>query len=356
MIRRKQNNPTDDVNATLESAPNGTGAVHTSPETAVHESGNGGARRPRRRKSAEAEVEVIAVRAEPPRTPDLKPSGPDAPGARIEEFRQQSQEATRLLQDMRAEAARVAAEVQTFRQQALDAGKAYQEAGQRLLEEGRQRSESLRQQFQETQGYLDTVLQLFREAGLNLVVVFGEHLEQIKQHAQESGRQTEAARQEAAEARQQLQQVREQAREARELYETAQREAQQAGQQLSQLRQQIQDSRSELEDARREWEVVREELHNRTTKEVSAPAVEEKPRLGVTVDPVAVVSEVEPATPAEQSGLQPGDVITRVNDRAITNADELRDVINQIPAGEEVTLEVVRGNETKVFRAQLPRG
>jgi len=401
MVRRKQNPPAGDGSA-LEAAPNGTVTTTTVTDGAHTNGGttatrgrrtNGATSRPRGRKTTVTETEVIAVQTEAPlpsanlTAPVIAPEEPATRTGRGKQDRQethttartgedtrglhdQAEETTRRLREMRTEVTQVGTEVQTLKQQAADASREFHQAGQRLLEEGRQRTEALRQQFKETQEQLQTIQQLFREAGENLVVVFGQHAELIKQQAQECGRQAQAARQEVETANGQMEQVRSQTAEARRLYETAQREALDAEKKLAKLRQEVQDARRELDEARRELESARADLtRTRNTPAVVPTAVEmeganavntvagveEKPRLGVTVDPVAVVAEVGAATPAEQAGVQPGDVITRVNDKVVANADDLKQVIAETPAGEEVAVEVVRGSETKTFKATLPR-
>lgn len=56
----------------------------------------------------------------------------------------------------------------------------------------------------------------------------------------------------------------------------------------------------------------------------------------------AVIARVLPKSPAEKAGLKTGDVVTRVNGRAIQNSGELRNAIGLLPVGSRVTLEVLR--------------
>lgn len=69
------------------------------------------------------------------------------------------------------------------------------------------------------------------------------------------------------------------------------------------------------------------------------------PTLGVKVDARssgngAQIVEVEPGSPAEEAGLKAGDVVTRVNDRLIENADALIGAARSQDFGATVTLEV----------------
>lgn len=54
----------------------------------------------------------------------------------------------------------------------------------------------------------------------------------------------------------------------------------------------------------------------------------------------ALIASVEPDSPAQQAGLNPGDVVTRVDDRVIDNSDALVAAIRSQDFGQTVTLEV----------------
>jgi len=76
-------------------------------------------------------------------------------------------------------------------------------------------------------------------------------------------------------------------------------------------------------------------------------------RFGVTVGPGVVVAEVLPDTPAAVAGLQRGDVIDNVNNTPVLSAEQLRDVVQQLPAGGEAVLHVTRAGTTKEIKARL---
>jgi putative serine protease PepD len=57
--------------------------------------------------------------------------------------------------------------------------------------------------------------------------------------------------------------------------------------------------------------------------------------------------------PAERGGLQVGDVVTKVDDRRVTDADSLIVAIRSHDPGQTVTLTVTRGNSTKALKVTL---
>jgi serine protease Do len=59
----------------------------------------------------------------------------------------------------------------------------------------------------------------------------------------------------------------------------------------------------------------------------------------------AVVVEVIPNTPAAQSGLQQGDVITQLDGKAVTNSYDLRRLISESKPGTKVTATLLRGGK-----------
>ncbi len=67
----------------------------------------------------------------------------------------------------------------------------------------------------------------------------------------------------------------------------------------------------------------------------------------------AEVVEVTKESPAEKAGIEKGDIITRVNDKTIKNPQELSEVIKAMKPGEKVTIQLMRGNQTKKVTAEL---
>lgn len=64
----------------------------------------------------------------------------------------------------------------------------------------------------------------------------------------------------------------------------------------------------------------------------------------VTGDGVAVIQTV-PDTPAAEV-LQPGDIITAINDTAVTMEADMRDAVASVPVGDPLVLEIERARET----------
>jgi hypothetical protein len=74
--------------------------------------------------------------------------------------------------------------------------------------------------------------------------------------------------------------------------------------------------------------------------------------LGVTIEEAVVVAEVLADTPAQYAGLAQGDVITGINGVRINDARELQKRIDEA-AGEEVTVQLARGEHIRVVRVRI---
>ena len=71
-----------------------------------------------------------------------------------------------------------------------------------------------------------------------------------------------------------------------------------------------------------------------------------------------VVAAVIPDTPAEQSGLQPGDIVTAIDDEAVTTAAQLRETMATKRVGQRLVVDVYRGGlvyKVGVVAAPIPR-
>ncbi len=103
-----------------------------------------------------------------------------------------------------------------------------------------------------------------------------------------------------------------------------------------------------------------------TVKEIVYSIIEtgtyEKSYIGVTVTDVttsvyystgitsgAVVYSVTEGAPADEAGLQVGDIITKADDTEITGASSLSSYVGSLEVGDELVLEVYRDGETRVI-------
>jgi len=67
-----------------------------------------------------------------------------------------------------------------------------------------------------------------------------------------------------------------------------------------------------------------------------------------------VVTQVNEGSPAEEAGIQPGDVLLTVDGKRVYDMDELTEEINSVDAGEEVTLRLQRGIEFIYINNLMP--
>jgi S1-C subfamily serine protease len=86
-----------------------------------------------------------------------------------------------------------------------------------------------------------------------------------------------------------------------------------------------------------------------------SPAFEPSDALKLGLDRVqgAWVETVYPGTPAAAGGLQPNDVILRVDGVSIRNENHLINLISALPAGQKVVLQVWRDRRTISLEAQI---
>jgi len=75
--------------------------------------------------------------------------------------------------------------------------------------------------------------------------------------------------------------------------------------------------------------------------------------LDLTVSNGAVVSSVEPDSPAQKAGIEAGDVIVSVDEHLISSASDLRNTIGLTRAGEEVAIGLVRENRRMDFDVRI---
>jgi S1-C subfamily serine protease len=76
-------------------------------------------------------------------------------------------------------------------------------------------------------------------------------------------------------------------------------------------------------------------------------------QLRLPVTHGVLVTSVVANGPAAQAGLKVGDVIVRLNDRVVTDEAVLLDNVLNKPPGEQVTLQVHRGNQLATVNVTL---
>jgi serine protease Do/serine protease DegQ len=67
----------------------------------------------------------------------------------------------------------------------------------------------------------------------------------------------------------------------------------------------------------------------------------------------AVITRVVPGSAAAQSGLVPGDVVTRINDKPVRNSAALRNAIGMLAIGDEAKFEVIHNGRVRNVRALI---
>ena len=76
-------------------------------------------------------------------------------------------------------------------------------------------------------------------------------------------------------------------------------------------------------------------------------------QFNVKVRDGALVRSVMPKSPAEKAGLEPGDVILKLNDRAITDPASLQGVVEQLSVGKSYPLEIVRDGKRQTLTTTI---
>jgi serine protease Do len=88
--------------------------------------------------------------------------------------------------------------------------------------------------------------------------------------------------------------------------------------------------------------------------QISEVAVEDVEAFRLPAVAGAVIQNFsQPNTPAERSGLQPGDVIVGVDGQLVTRVNELQRIIASRRPGDRVTLEVIRYGDRRSLQVQL---
>ncbi|MBS0242268.1 MAG: Do family serine endopeptidase [Proteobacteria bacterium] len=69
----------------------------------------------------------------------------------------------------------------------------------------------------------------------------------------------------------------------------------------------------------------------------------------------ALVSSVTPAGPAAQGGIEPGDIIMKLDDRDVTTMRNLPRLVSRVPVGKTIDVQVLRKGEKKVLKVVVGR-
>jgi serine protease Do len=77
-------------------------------------------------------------------------------------------------------------------------------------------------------------------------------------------------------------------------------------------------------------------------------------RVGIEGQKGVIVSEIEPASFADDTGFQPGDIVSEVNGQSVTSVDEYRKAVAKLKAGDNVVFKVLRRNGDRVMTMFLP--
>lgn len=75
--------------------------------------------------------------------------------------------------------------------------------------------------------------------------------------------------------------------------------------------------------------------------------------LGTSESEGAVITQVEPSSPADKAGIRTGDVVVEVNGHHVRNSADLRNRIGLVRVGEKVELIIYRDGKRKIITAQV---
>ena len=92
-----------------------------------------------------------------------------------------------------------------------------------------------------------------------------------------------------------------------------------------------------------------------SSSEIADLTPDVKARFKVAVDQGAFVTEVVPSSSADRAGLRPGDVIVKIDGKAVKAATEVREAILGKKPGDSVRITIIRSGATKTLTATLSR-
>ena len=77
--------------------------------------------------------------------------------------------------------------------------------------------------------------------------------------------------------------------------------------------------------------------------------------LGLASTEGAIISTVDPGSPAEKGGVKPRDVVTAINGRAVRNAIDLRNKVGMRPIGETIDLRLIRDGKPLTVKIKIDK-
>jgi Do/DeqQ family serine protease len=75
--------------------------------------------------------------------------------------------------------------------------------------------------------------------------------------------------------------------------------------------------------------------------------------LELATDRGALVTQVEPNSPAEQAGIKPGDVVVAIDDQPIDSGSDLRNTVGLVRAGSAISITAIRDGERRTVRTTI---
>ncbi|MCX7184333.1 MAG: Do family serine endopeptidase [Nitrosospira sp.] len=77
--------------------------------------------------------------------------------------------------------------------------------------------------------------------------------------------------------------------------------------------------------------------------------------LGLASTEGAIISSIDPSSPAEKAGIKPRDIVTAFNGRVVRNSADLRNKIGMVPIGESIELGLLREGRPLTAKAQIAK-
>jgi Do/DeqQ family serine protease len=77
--------------------------------------------------------------------------------------------------------------------------------------------------------------------------------------------------------------------------------------------------------------------------------------LGLASTEGAIISSIDPSSPAEKAGIKPRDVVVAFNGRTVRNSADLRNKIGMVPIGESIELGLLRDGRPLTAKAQIAK-